>query len=123
MAKKNAIPKRVAGFKIPKPIRKSSFLRSMLASKTGRDILGKALVAGAAAAAAVLAEERGDIASAGKKGARKSARVVGIAGEAIQSAASAAMDVVADQTRSIFPVKARQKKDNDDRPFADPVRH
>ena len=49
MAKKNAIPKRVAGFKIPKPIRKSSFLRSMLASKTGRDILGKALVAGAAA--------------------------------------------------------------------------
>ncbi|WP_105383590.1 hypothetical protein [Neorhizobium alkalisoli] len=121
MAKKNAIPKKVAGFKIPRSIRKSSFLRSMLASKTGRDILGKALLAGAGAAAAVLAEERSEIAQAGKKGARKGARVVGIAGEAIQSAAHAAMDVVADQTRSIFP--ANKKKEKDDRPLREAVRH
>ena len=121
MAKKNAIPKKVAGFKVPKSIRKSSFLKSMLASKTGRDILGKALLAAAVAAAAVLTEEREDIAKAGKKGARKGARAVGIAGEALQSAANAAMDVVADQTRSIFP--AAKKKEKDDRPLADAVRH
>jgi hypothetical protein len=46
---------------------------------------------------------------------------VGIAGEALQSAANAAMDVVADQTRSIFP--AAKKKEKDDRPLADAVRH
>ena len=121
MAKKNAIPKQVAGFKIPKSIRKSSFLKSMLASKTGRDILGKALIAAAGAAAAVLAEERKDVAGAGKKGARKGGRAIGIAGDAIQSAAHAAMDVVSEQTKNIIPTG--KKKGNGERPFAEPVKH
>jgi hypothetical protein len=121
MAKKNRIPKQVAGFKIPKSIRKSSFLKSMLASKTGRDILGKAVVAAAGAAAAVLAEERKDVADTGKKGARKGARAVSIAGDAIQSAAHAALDVVAEQTRNIIPTG--KKKDGDGRPFGEPVKH
>ena len=121
MAKKSAIPKQVAGFKIPKSIRKSTFLKSMLKSKTGRDILGKALLAAAGAAAAVLAEERKEVAETGKKGARKGGRALGIAGDAIQSAAHAAMDVVSEQTRNIIPTS--KKKGGSDRPFADPVKH
>lgn len=130
MAKKS-IPKKVAGFKVPKTIRKSKPLKAMLASKTGRDILGKALLAGAAAAAAVLAEEREDVAKAGKKGARKGGRAIGIAGDAIQSAASAAMGVVTDSARSYLPHKEdgskkdkqREETEAEDRPFASTATH
>lgn len=129
MGKKNAIPKKVAGYKVPKAIRKSKPLRALLGSKSGRDILGKALVAGAAAAAAVLAEERHDVAEAGMKGARKGARGVGIAGEAIQSAAYAAMGVVTDSARSLLPETkgdGRRKsstENEEERPFASAARH
>lgn len=136
MGKKNSIPKKVAGFQVPKMIRKSKPLNAMLASKTGRDILGKALLAGAAAAAAVLAEEREDVASAGKKGAKKGARAVGIAGDAIQSAAHAAMGVVTDSARAHLPhqkdgqgqaqLDKKEKKrleEAQDRPFASTAAH
>ncbi|HEX2146616.1 MAG TPA: hypothetical protein VHG11_03075 [Pseudorhizobium sp.] len=131
MAKKNSIPKKVAGFKVPKAIRKSKPLKTMLASKTGRDILGKALLAGAAAAAAVLAEERDDVAKAGKKGARKGAHALGIAGDAIQSAAHAAMGVVTDSARAYLPHgdeaarkdKKKHREDAEDRPFASTATH
>ena len=129
MAKKNSIPKKVAGFKVPRTIRKSKALKAMLGSKTGRDILGKALLAGAAAAAAVLAEEREDVAKAGKKGARKGARAVGIAGDAIQSAAHAALGVVTDSASAYLPrakgeteKKAKHREDTD-RPFAHTATH
>ncbi len=42
MAKKNRIPKKIAGVKVPKPLRKSKMLRSMMASDLGRDVLAKA---------------------------------------------------------------------------------
>ena len=124
MAKKNAIPKKVAGFKVPRAIRKSKPLKVLLGSKTGRDILGKALMAGAAAAAAVLAEEREEVATAGKKGVRKGARAVGIAGDAVQSAAHAAMAVVTDSARSFMPEsKSQHEEEGDERPFGSTARH
>ena len=129
MAKKNSIPKKVAGFKVPKTIRKSKPLKAMLGSKTGRDILGKALLAGAAAAAAVLAEEREDVAKAGKKGARTGARAIGIAGDAIQSAAHAAMGVVTDSATAYLPHgkgdagKKVKHREDADRPFAHTATH
>ncbi|CAD7051856.1 hypothetical protein REJC140_01784 [Pseudorhizobium endolithicum] len=125
MAKKNAIPKKVAGFKVPRTIRKSKPLKALLGSKTGRDILGKALMAGAAAAAAVLAEEREEVAAAGRKGARKGARAMGIAGDAIQSAAHAAMTVVTDSARSFMPEnkERHEEEEGDERPFGSAARH
>ncbi|MCJ8520386.1 hypothetical protein ABID21_003411 [Pseudorhizobium tarimense] len=131
MSKKNRIPKKVAGFKVPKSIRKSKPLKAMLASKTGRDILGKVLMAGAAAAAAVLAEERDEVAHAGKKGAGKGARAIGIAGDAMQSAAHAAMGVVTDLARSYLPQTKDEKRSTrqpreeakEDRPFASSATH
>ena len=48
--KKVSVPKRLAGVKIPKPVRRS--LRSFAGSQDGRTILGEALLAAGAAIAA-----------------------------------------------------------------------
>ncbi len=44
------VPKRIAGFKVPKQIYKSAVLRDLLASKAGREIAGRAVIAGASGA-------------------------------------------------------------------------
>lgn len=106
---KNRIPKKVAGYKVPKTIRKSSVIRSLLASDIGRDVLANALTAGAGAAAAVLVSEREEIGDATKKGARKGARAMGLAGEAIRNAARAATEVVRDAADSALPKKMRKQ--------------
>jgi hypothetical protein len=101
--KKKRVPKRIVGVRIPKYMRKSRLMRAMLGSSLGRDILANAITAGAGAAAAVLVRERETVAEAGEKGLRKGARAAAIAGEAMQSAASAAMDAVSGAARSILP--------------------
>ena len=54
MAKKNKIPRKLAGVKIPKVLRKNSVLKALLGSPAGRQIVGEALLAAATAAAAAL---------------------------------------------------------------------
>jgi Pyruvate/2-oxoacid:ferredoxin oxidoreductase gamma subunit len=112
--KKNKIPKKVGGFKVPKSVRKSPLLGRLVASPFGRDILANAITAGAGAAVAVLVQEREAIAEgsvkAVKKGARKSKRAAGIASEAMQSAATAVMGVVADAAKNFMSPKAKTKK-------------
>lgn len=108
--KKNSIPKKVAGVKVPKTLRKSRLLRSMLGSKIGRDILASAITAGATAAAAVLVREREEIASSGKKGAKRGAHAIEVGTEAIQSAAHAAMGVVTDAAEEALPKSAGRAK-------------
>ena len=110
MAKKNPIPKKISGVKMPRTLRKSRMLRAMLGSARGRDLLGKALMAGAGAAAAVLVQERDEVADAGAKGARKGARAVGVAAEALESAAGAVMSTVSDAASSLLPEKSRNRK-------------
>ena len=39
MAKKSRIPKKIAGVKVPRPLRKSEMPRSMMARDLGRDVL------------------------------------------------------------------------------------
>ncbi|QIA23268.1 hypothetical protein [Mesorhizobium sp. AA22] len=121
MAKnKRKLPKKIGGFKVPKPVRKSTLLRSLLASSVGRDLLANAITAGAGAAAAVLVRERAEIAdatkSAAKTGAKKSARVAGLATEMVQSAASAVMGVVSDAAHKVLPEhKSKGEKHRDSR--------
>ncbi|XNY03938.1 hypothetical protein ACMFL9_04065 (plasmid) [Sinorhizobium meliloti] len=107
MAKKNGVPKKIAGVKVPKPLRKSKVLRSMMATSVGRDVFANALTAGAGAAAAILVEQRQDVGDTAKATARKGAKAVGVAGEALQGAFSAAMDVV---RRSELPTKSKRRK-------------
>lgn len=53
---KPKLPKTVAGVKVPKALRKSGVLATMVGSPTGRQLVADALVAAGAAAAAVLAK-------------------------------------------------------------------
>ncbi|ASP73809.1 hypothetical protein GOB07_28805 [Sinorhizobium meliloti] len=96
MAKKHRIPKKVAGVKVPKGLRKSKALRAMMSSDVGRDVLANALKAGAGAAAAVLMDHRDDVGDAANAVTKKGASAVGLAREAMQSGFSAAMEVVRD---------------------------
>jgi hypothetical protein len=115
MAKKNGkLPKKIGGFKVPKSVRKSPLVGSLLRSPLGRDILANAITAGAGAAAAVLVQDRDAIAEgsskAVKKSARTSKRAAGIASDAVQSAATAVMGVVADAAKNfIMPQKTKKK--------------
>ena len=106
---KMKIPKRIAGFKVPKRIRKPAVLRGLLASKAGREIAGRALIAGATAAAAALVVEREEVAEATRKGARKGRRTLGLLGGAAESAVDAAVEVVADAAQAMLPKKAKHK--------------
>jgi hypothetical protein len=57
MAKKK-IPKKIAGIKIPKVLRKNSLLKSLVGTAAGRQIVADALKAAAGAAAAALVASR-----------------------------------------------------------------
>lgn len=108
--KSKAVPKRVAGVKVPKALRRSRMLRTLLSSPVGRNMLANALTAGAGAAAAVLIEERQEIIDAGRTGLKKGGRTIGIATEAVQSASNAAMEVIGDTARSMLPKDQRKGK-------------
>lgn len=117
MAKKNRLPKKIAGVKVPRALRRSSVLKALFGSAIGRNIAAKALTAAAGAAAAVLLEEREQVVASGEKTVKKSARAVGLATEAMQSAASAAIGVVTDAAKSVLPEdprKSRKNKADDD---------
>jgi Pyruvate/2-oxoacid:ferredoxin oxidoreductase gamma subunit len=100
---KKVLPKRIAGVKVPKRLRQSRLLRSLLRSPLGREILANALTAGAGAAASVLVRNREEIAEAGEAGARKGRRTLGTVAEAMESAADAAMEVITEAARSMLP--------------------
>jgi len=116
---KKVLPKRIAGFKVPKSLRKSRLLGSLLASPLGRQVVADALVAGAGAGAAVLVRERQEVADAAGTGARKGARGMALATEALESAMSAMMGVVTDAARSMLPEEKPRKKHGKERGHRD----
>ena len=56
--KKSGVPKKLAGVKVPKAVRESKSLSTLLTSNLGREILADALIAAAGAAAAALTRTR-----------------------------------------------------------------
>jgi hypothetical protein len=108
--KKAALPKSIAGFKVPKSLRKNRLLQSLIASPFGRKVLADAIVAGAGAAATVLVREREEAIDATRTGLRKGGRSIAIMGEAGESAVHAMMDVVTDAARSMLPKDKRRKQ-------------
>ena len=104
------IPKRIAGCKVPKQVRRSKLLRGLLGSRVGREIAAQALVAGATAAAGVLVAERKEIADATREGRRKGRRALALVSEAAESAAEAAIGVVTDAARAMLPDEGKPRK-------------
>lgn len=84
------VPKKVGGFKVPKAIRKSRTVKTMLASPFGRELLTGALVAGATAVASSLTRDR---ASVGRLGAKAAAATKDGVSEAAESIAAVVNEV------------------------------
>ena len=105
MGKKKVIPRKIAGYKVPKALRRSRLLNHLLRSPVGREIIANALTAGATAAAAALVVHRDEIgeatAAGAKRGARQGKRTLTVLNRAARDGADAMMDVVADAARSV----------------------
>ena len=117
MAKKNRIPKKIAGIKIPKVMRRNSLIKGLLGSPAGRQVIAQALLAAASAAAAVLtAAKAGDAKKAGE--AKKAGAAVAQAGEdgikvakrALKSAAVALTDSLGDSAKSALGLEDTRRK-------------
>jgi hypothetical protein len=110
MAKKNDIPRRIAGVKVPKALRKSVVLNSLLANEVGRQVLGEALVAGAAAAAKILADaDRVGMSETGSA-VRTNAKQTGkIAADTMTSAMGTMAEVISDAGAPTFVRRHRSR--------------
>jgi hypothetical protein len=96
--KKGGVPKKVAGVKVPKSVRQSKSLSTLLTSNLGREILADALIAAAGAAAAALTRTRT---------ARNAGHAVADAGagatDSVQTAAGAVASVVSEAAKNFLP--------------------
>jgi hypothetical protein len=107
MAKGKAkVPRKVAGVKVPKAVRKSRLLDELLTSELGREILAEALVAAAGAVASTLIKKRpsaAQIAQAGHVVTDRGVEAASATKDLAQSAVGAVTEVVADAARHILP--------------------
>ena len=110
---KGKVPKKIAGVKIPKALRKG-VVGSLFDNPRTREILADVLIAAAGAAAAALVKHRptgeqvmdaGEAVMDGAAGAGAAAR------DAVQSAAGAVTEAVADTARQILPASLTATED------------
>jgi hypothetical protein len=102
---KGNIPKTIAGIKVPKALRKG-FANSLLENPRAREILADVLMAAAGAAAAALVKNRPSgqqVAKAGEAALDAGAGAATTARDAVQSAAGAVTEAVAEGARQILP--------------------
>jgi hypothetical protein len=97
-----SLPKKVAGVKVPKAVRKSGSLASLFNSELGREILADALIAAAGAAAAALTRTR-TAKDAGKALADKGSQAASTGADLTGTAAGAVASVVGEAARTIIP--------------------
>jgi hypothetical protein len=108
-SEKTGLPKTVAGVKVPKAVRNSSTLGTLINSELGREILADALIAAAGAAAAALTKTRTARAAgtagagAGSQAAAATGDAASAAGDAVQTAAGAVAGVVTEAARNFLP--------------------
>jgi hypothetical protein len=89
---KTKLPKSVLGVKVPKTLRKSQSVKTLLNNPIGREILAGAIVAGATAAATALARKRpsaGQLENAREVVVDAGSRAAVTARDAVEEAASA----------------------------------
>ena len=114
MAKnKVKVPKTVAGWKVPKGLRKSGVAHLFLGNDLGRAILADMLIAAAGAAAAAIVRHRpagAQVAYAGEAALDSGQRAVAGTADAVQVAAGALGSVVTEAVRSIFPSDGTSRK-------------
>jgi len=97
---KNRIPKKIAGVKVPKALRKNSLIKSLLGSATGRRIVADALVAAASAAASVLMARSDKVQKTGAAIADAGDDATKVAKRALKSAAGAITDSLSNAAKA-----------------------
>lgn len=101
MAKrKNRIPRKLFGVKIPKNMRKNNLVKSLLNNPVGRQIIANALVAAAGAAATALVATADGSAKAGAGVADARENAGKIAKRALKSAAGALTESLSSAAKS-----------------------
>jgi hypothetical protein len=100
--KGNGMPKKVAGVKVPKAMRQSKSLGTLLNSGLGREILADALIAAAGAAAAALTRTR-PVQKVGRAAAEAGSDAASATSDAVQTAAGAVASVVTEAARNFLP--------------------
>jgi hypothetical protein len=98
--KKNRIPKKLFGVKIPKVMRRNSLVKSLLNNPAGRQIIANALVAAAGAAATALVATTEGPAKAGAAVADAGEDASKIAKRAFKSAAGALTEALSSAAKS-----------------------
>jgi len=113
-AGKTRVPKKVAGVKVPKTLRKSKTLDTLLGSPFGREVLAGALVAAAGAAASYLIKHRpsrDQIAEAGEAAAEVGAEGASATKDMTQAAAAALAELVTVAAEKYLPAGQLTKGD------------
>ncbi len=111
---KKAAPDSVAGVKVPKAIRKSSWFSTLFDSSLGREILADALIAAAGAAAAALTKTR-PAKAVSHAVADTGSDAAAATRDTVQTAAGAVAEVVADAARNVLPAALLGKAEVDER--------
>lgn len=107
---KNRIPKKIAGIKIPKALRKNSLIKGLLGSQTGRQLIGEALLAAAAAASAALAAKPEGVAKAGAAVANAAEDGTKIGKNALKSAVAALTDSLSGAAKAAFSAEPADRR-------------
>ncbi|WP_046866412.1 hypothetical protein [Microvirga massiliensis] len=109
---KKASSDSVAGVKVPKTIRKSSWFSTLFDSPLGREILADALIAAAGAAAAALTKTR-PAQAVGHAVADRGSDAAAATRDTVQTAAGAVAEVVADAARNVLPTALLGETEDD----------
>jgi hypothetical protein len=129
---KTKVPKKIAGVKVPKAVRKSKAFDTLLGSPFGREVLAGALVAAAGAAASYLMKHRpsaGQVVGAGKATVEAGADAASATKDLTRAAAAALADLVTTASARFLPtapagptspVKAKGAKSKDRKVVAHP---
>ena len=112
-SEKSKLPKKVAGLKVPKALRKSKALETLVGSEAGRRILAEAIMAAATAAASALTADRSGKAGAGQKRASGS-----LVTEATSAAAGAVADIVTQTVQDLVTGRSSEERKSDRKPKA-----
>lgn len=121
MAKKSKGPKKIAGVKVPKTVRKSA-ITTLFESELGRQILADALIAAAGAAAAALVKNRPSaqqVAHAGGAVVDAGADAAAATRDTVHSAAGGVAHLVTEAAQHILPsgmTGVSDRDENDGRP-------
>jgi hypothetical protein len=127
MAKgKSKLPKTLLGVRVPKQLRRSGAVASILASPLAREILADVLVAAAGAAATALTRNRkggADISQTGGGAAEAGGEVGGKAKDPLQSAGGTLGTVLSEVATTLLPSEKKgkhgkgRKRDKDGAPL------